>query len=313
MSEISLAKRAMLVSISIKLEGLLGERRDKQASSLVTSTYTVAENRAKASKYLINRKHQSVKSVVAAAQQIRATVYRYTFPWGDSTLRLLPAKAYGEFKLQLDRDIVNLNAALDSYYTFYPFLVKQSEFELGALFDFAQYPSLEQIKDMFWVSVGYLPMPETGNFIAEIAQDAADHARETIIQQTRDATQDAFFDVVQRVERTVKSLVDSLTAYKPKTRHDEKVQGIFRDSLIENVKDISRLISTLNFTEDHKIDKLSKELDRLAVYSAEILRINAGMRATIIQDGQALLEKLESFKKSEQEVDDIVADMHHYA
>ena len=308
-----LARRAMLVSVSIKLEGLLGERRDKQASSMVTSTYSVAENRAKASKYLINRKHTSVKGVIAAAQQVRAVVYRYTFPFGDSALRLLPSKAHDEFSRKLKESVAGLNESLDRYYTFYPFLVQQSESELGALFDNSQYPSVEKVKQMFKISIGYLPMPETQNFIADIANEAADEARNTIVQQTRDASQEAFQDVVSRVEKTVSCLVDSLSSYKPKVSGNDKVEGIFRDSLIENVKDISRLISVLNFTEDTTITKLSVQLDRLARYGAGTLRDNHHHRHLVINEGKDLMATLEAMKKTEIEVDDIVESMRHFA
>src|ERR1700732_2123689 len=94
----NLAKNAMLVSVSIINGGLLGERRDATASNLVQNTYGTADHRTKASKYLIDRKHKSVKQVVAASQRVREVSYRYSMPWGDDKSRLLPVKTADEFR-----------------------------------------------------------------------------------------------------------------------------------------------------------------------------------------------------------------------
>src|SRR5215469_7370003 len=75
----SLQSSAMLVGVTLKLGGLLGERRDAGASAMVAEKYSAAEKTCKASKYLINRQHKAVKAVQAAAQRIRDCGYNTRF------------------------------------------------------------------------------------------------------------------------------------------------------------------------------------------------------------------------------------------
>lgn len=300
-----LSRRAMLVSVTIKLEGLLGERRDRGASELVENHYSVTSKRAKASKYLIDRSHPKVKAVIAAAQQVRAVSYRYTFPWGDSNLRLLPVKAHGEFRDRLNAAMGELKCAQEEYIKAYPHLVHASESELGGLFDKSEYPDPSRVAAMFKTSTGYWPMPEGGHFVADIAAECVKEARETITHDNAVRTSQAINDLIARVEQTVSVFVDKLSQYR-KDPESDKAYGIFRDSLISNVKDMARLIRTLNFTDDPGISGLASHVERLAQYSAEHLRDNHYTREEMVTQGQALLAKLDSFKKSDIEVDRMI-------
>src|SRR6266436_5319924 len=174
--KMQLAKSAMLVTANIVNGGLLGERRDNMASLLVENTYNTAHRRTKASKYLIDRKHKSVKQVIAASQRIREVIYRYTMPWGDDNSRLLSVKLLGTFREKLNPAITELNEARENYIQHYPALVSASERDLGELFDRSQYPPANQIGDLFTTKVSYWPIPESHNFIAEISEEAAKEA-----------------------------------------------------------------------------------------------------------------------------------------
>ncbi len=308
-----LAKRALLVSVTIRLEGLLGERRDKQASELVTSTYSAQSKRAKASKFLIDRRHPKVKAVIAAAQQVRAVAYRYTFPWGDSGLRLLPVKAHPLFATKMDEALRDLKATQAEYLLYYPSLVKASESELGRLFDLSQYPEPERVANLFKSGVEYWPMPEGGHFVADIAAESAKEARDTLTKANLERTNEAVNDLIGRVERTVQMYVDKLAAYKPKAGDtDGRIEGIFRDSLVENVADMSRLIKALNFTDDAGLNGLATQVDRLARHTASSLRDDKDIRTSMISEGQALINKLDSFRKVDTEVDNLIASIADY-
>ena len=312
--KVDLARHAMLVSITIKLEGLLGERRDRGASELVETTYSVAHKRAKASKYLIDRRNAKVKAVIAAAQQVRAVAYRYTFPWGDSNLRLLPVTVHTQFKNDLEVSLSGLNHAIDEYVKIYPQLVKDSETELNGLFDSGEYPHVSKVRSMFKISSGYWPVPDSGHFVADIANEAADEARQSIIHDNSQRTADAINHLIARVEQTVKHFVDKLGAYRTEIDKfgKEKIFGIFRDSLVENVRDMSVLVRKLNFTNDASIEQLGKHLDRLTVSSADFLRENAETRQNMVLEGQALLAKLDAFRKTDIEVDAMIDSVSDY-
>jgi RNA polymerase-binding transcription factor DksA len=304
----------MLNSVSIKLEGLLGERRDKAASDLVADHYQTTHNRTKASKHLIDRKHPKVRNVVSAAQAVRATVYKLTFPWGDSAMRLLPAKAFPEFDKKIRESVAELQSCIEEYIREYPNLVDTSRVELNGMFDATQYPDQDKLASMFKVSCNYWPMPASGHFVADIASDAANEARETIVRETIARSNHAVNDMVSRVESAVKSYVDRLSAYRKEVDDygTTTISNIFRDSLIDNLREISRLTRAMNFTDDAGLEAVANQVERLARVVPDTLRNDKHTRDTMVTEGQQLLAKLDSYRKLDEDVDNAMNNMADY-
>ena len=309
-----LAKSAMLVSASIVNGGLLGERKDATASSLVENTYGIANKRTKASKYLIDRKHKSVKQVVAASQRVREVVYRYTMPWGDEKMRLLPVKLADAFKVKLDTAIAELQEAREEYIQNYPALVAASERDLGELFDRGQYPGTDKIRDLFTVKVNYWPMPESNHFIAEISAGAAKEAKEGIEREIEQRLLEATYDMVKRAKEVVVAFVDKLEKFS--LDESGKPTVTFRDSLVDNIKDTAFLIERMNLTNNPQVAKIVLDLKRLCTISADKLRrahpAYNSTRATALATGQEVLINLTMLDLKDQEVSGMVADAGDY-
>jgi len=326
-----LAKSAMLVSANVVNGGLLGERKDDKASALIEDTYNVAERRTKASKFLIDRKHKSVKQVVAASQRVREVVYKYTMPWGDDKTRLLPIKLIDTFKVKIGTALAELEEARENYLTHYPSLVSDSERDLAELFDRSQYPTVEKARLLFKSKVTYWPIPDSAHFIAEIAEESANEAREMIKREIEDRLIEASYDMVRRAKEVVSIYVDKLENYKPtkpvidentgyKKRHwrtgkveTEASNGTaFRDSLVENVKETARLIENMNLTGNPEIAKVVKDLNRLSGFAAYHLRKSDAIRAQALTAGQQMLVNLTMLDLKDQEVSDMVTDASDY-
>ena len=315
-----LAKSAMLVSASIVNGGLLGERRDNQASLLVENTYSVAHRRTKASKYLIDRKHKAVKQVVAASQRVREVVYRYTMPWGDDKMRLLPVKTADEFRTRVGVAITELEEARENYIRHYPALVSASERDLGQLFNHSQYPSVDKIRDLFTVKVAYWPIPESNHFIAEISKEAAQDAKDSIEREIEQRLLEATYDMVRRAKEVVSTYVDKLEKFK--VDEDGKAETTFRDSLVDNVRDTAQLIERMNLTNNPQIKKVVLDLKRLSEFAAYHLRKRDDVRKKALTAGQEVLinltmldlkdQNLTMLDLKDQEVSDMVADASDY-
>ena len=300
-----LAKSAMLVSVSIVNGGLLGERRDNVASLLVENTYSVAHRRTKASKYLIDRRHKAVKQVVAASQRVREVVYRFTLPWGDDKSRLLPVKLADVFRDKINVAVLELQEARENYIQHYPALVAASERDLGELFDRSQYPQANQIGDLFTTKVSYWPIPESNNFIAEISEEAAKEAKNSIESEIEQRLIDATYDMVKRAKEVVSIYIDKLEKFRIKG-DDGKSENNFRDSLVDNLKDTAHLIEQMNMTDNPQINKVIKDLRRLYGFSAWGLRKRHDIRDKALSAGKEVLLNLTMLNLKDQEVSDMV-------
>lgn len=310
----NLSKQAMLVSVTIINGGLLGERRDNTASALVENTYGVAHRRAKASKYLIDRKHKAVRQVVAASQRVREIVYRYTMPWGDEKLRLLPVKTADEFRSKVTVAMDELEAARAEYIQEYPALVAASERDLGELFDRSQYPGVDRIQELFTAKVGYWPIPESNHFIAEISNEAAKEAKENIEREIEERLLEATYDMVRRAKEVVEAYIEKLE--NTRVGDDGKPQGVIRDSLTDNLKDTANLIERMNLTENPQINKVALDLKRLAdLNSASYLRSTrffSDMKDQSLTKAKHIMVNLQMLDLKDQEVAAMVADGGEY-
>lgn len=303
-----LAKSAMLVSVNITNGGLLGERKDRQASQLVETTYSIAQKRAKASKYLIDRNHKSVRAVVAASQRVREVMYKYTMPWGDEKVRLLPVDLYETFKEKVSQAEADLRAAWDDYLIAYPSLIAASEVDLGGLFDRNQYPSVAETRDLFSYRLNFWPIPESGHFVANIAQKAADEAKKAIEGEIEERLLDTTMHLVDRVRETVTKFVDkmsTLVVVEP-TGEVTALEGIFRDSLINNCRDVANLVDSMNLAQNPKISEIVRDLRRMASYTADELREDRIFRVESLRRGQSILKKLDNIKKVDRDTRELI-------
>lgn len=304
-----LSKSAMLVKSRVELKGLLGERRDQGATQHVEETYQVAERRAKVGKFLIAQNVKSVKAVRASAQAIRECTYRHTFAWLDSEMRLLPAKNYESFKRQYDAATVAHWTNIDAYIDEYPMLVEDAKHPaprgLGCLFDPNQYPHVDRIRGMFKASLEYWPMPSSNNFVANIAAEEAALAKAEMERKMKEVITASFNDIVERCEKAVAHLVDKLSNFQ-EGDNVKRPQGIFRDSLVDNIADLANLIRNLNFTEDLEIERLATQLDRLRRYPPYRLRQDRDSRGFVADDGRAFLADLANMKRVDAEVGEIM-------
>ena len=305
-----LAKNAMLISANVINGGLLGERRDATATELVENTFFVTQRRTKTSKWLIDRKHKSVRRCVASAQRIREIIWHHTMPWGHDKMRLVPVKIHAELAGKLETAIADLKDAWDEFIIAYPSLVAASERELGGLFDRSQYPSADRARTLFKVSINYWPLPDPGQFLAEIAKDAADEAKAAIGLEIETRLLEGSQDMLRRARETIETMVSKLEKYVPV--FEGKVEGVFRDSLIDNVRDMAGLIEKLNLTDNREINEIATKMLRLSAHSAQALRDRTSLRVNAVQSGKELLAKLDNLDLRDKEVNDILAGVSDY-
>jgi hypothetical protein len=319
MQEQNLSKHAVLVSVNIINGGLLGERKDKQASALVQSTYQVSDKRAKASKYLIDRQAKVVKRVIAAGQRVREVVYRYSLPWGDEKMRLVTMGTLDEFRHKLTIAISDLELAWDDYNQAYPDLRDQSELELGPLFNADEYPAANKIRNMFCISVNYWPFPESGHFVADMSRQAASEAKHGMEREIEERLIAGTQHLVARAQKVVAEFIEKLEAVDPEVDSNGKLKfsgKVIRDSLIDNIGDTANLIDRMNLTENAQIAKVVKDLNRLCVFSAEHWRSNPSAyereKPQALATANEILTQMNAINMRDQEISDMVTEGGEY-
>ena len=132
--------------------------------------------------------------------------------------------------------------------------IERAKRRLGDAFDSADYPSVEEIVGRFTMKLTYRLVPDTHDFrIDNLSHDRNEKLRVDIQADVDDCIKDAMKSVEDRLVDTVSHLGEVCAKYG----HDPKgkVIGRFKDSTVEKVTELAKLLPHLNITDDPRIDK----------------------------------------------------------
>ena len=239
-------------------------------------------------KHLFEGRNNRVKEAISAYSAVYTFVKDNTVPW-TTGVELLNINHYMEFTSGLRQLIDAANAAVDDLYKHWDDEVRA---DLKRLADIAyakgkpnlanpsDYPSADEMRARFGIEVRYMPVPTTGDFRVGIS----DEDKQSLQQQLDDATANASRHVISQMLEPMQRAVDKL---KVKIGDDG---SIFRDSLIDNLVDVSNRMAKVNISDDPVIYERIKDLQSLIhtyANNKDVLRSSQTVRekaATQIDD-----------------------------
>ena len=237
----SLAESAVLVSLNISQ--WTARRFDKAASADVTGRNGAVSSAARVNKLLIGKAH--TEALQSAASEARATHDRLTLPWGARGQAILAACGFLKYREAMSPLRQRFEDAAAKFCADYPALRDAARKDLGELFNADDYPAPEEITRRFAFALSFSPVPEKGDFRVDIPSDALAEIRAEVEASTKAAAVDAVQDVYRRVSDVCRAMSDKLAGYKP-GNDGERAQGIFRDSLVGNVRELADVLPALN-------------------------------------------------------------------
>lgn len=164
----------------------------------------------------------------------------------------------------------------------------------AVIFDAAEFRRV--MAKRFYVRTEPLPVPNASHFEDSIRQMLGQDA-ESVNIRLADAEQEARRELMRRLIAPVKAMADKLSeAPKVGKNGKEKEDIIFRDTLVQNIRDIARLAPKLNITGDAQIDAFAKEMDQLSAADPDTLREDKGTRAKTAETAADLLRRLDGYK-----------------
>ena len=277
-----LTEKAMIVKLTITKWS--ARKHDRKISKEVAANYGTSEDRGRYNKVLIAQNH--LKAIQQSENATRTFHYQQTLPWKDDGARILPSANY----LEYTQEIRQLKAAFEkevaAFIDSYPALVAQARYELNGLFDAADYPDPAKIGSKFKFEVEVDPLPCADDFRVTLQAGEVDKIKGEIAARLKAAEQDAVNDLYNRLHSAVKHMMEKL----------QDKEGIFRDSLVTNIRDLCELIPRLNFTGDSRLEELSAQAEKdLAAYDPEDLRKNQFARMETADAAVDLLAKMAGY------------------
>lgn len=291
----SLANSAMLASVKIRC--WTARKYDRRISDATNEAHNAKADAGRYNKALLGK--DALATVTAISTKARTELYARTSPWMDDGPRILTAVGYLPFAREMRALRAEYGVAVSDFVASYDDFVSEAKSRLGSMFDPADYPSADEVAKRFGFDIVIQPVPQSGDFrvtAAGISDVEREAIKADIERRTADAINAAMQDVANRVVEKVGHMVEKLRAYTPARDTGDKAQGVFRDSLVENVRELADLLPSLNLTNDTRLDAIAARIKaELTFHDADELRDDVNARKLTADAAESILRDVNVF------------------
>lgn len=288
MSKNWLASKAMLASLTISQWS--ARRLDRDITDEVNESHGASADAGRYNKLLVAK--SAIDPIQKVVNEARLAHLEMTQPWADIGPRLLPAALYMKYTERMSALRTAFEREVDLFARDYPSHVEARRVALNGLFKEKDYPA--DVRKLFCFDVAILPCPDASDFRVELAAEHADDIRRDIERRMQEAMDTAMQEPIRRIVESVGRMAARLRAYKP-AAGGNKAEGVFRDTLVENVRELAELLPAFNLKGDPKLDALTRRMnDELCVEDAKALRENDHARASVAASADAILAEAQA-------------------
>lgn len=260
----SIASSAMFAELSIG--NWTARKLDRKATKETTSANGASDDAGAFHKKLLSCPELEAiqKHIANTRQNIH---YRLTMPWSDLGVRLLPTAMFAEYYKEITAAETEFHRLVDAFLQAYTWAQAQAQARLGNLFSSDDYPSVEIVAAKFRFRHSQTPIPDAGDFRLDIGNEAQDTLRKQYADFYAQQLNNAMGDVWQRTYDALQKMSERLDYA------DADNKKIFRDSLVDNVREMLGLLSKFNVTGDQRMENMRVRLeDAMLGVSADALR-----------------------------------------
>lgn len=285
----SIGSRAMLVDLTIKKWA--ARAKDKKVSAQVAEDNGSDPTMGSYSKLLLAK--DALKEINEIATSLYAEHIRRTLPWLDNGARMLSASGYFEYSALVAAAEVKWDAAVARFIANYDSYHNAAIVSLGLLYDPNDYPEAAQLRKKFAIGYNVFPIPDAQDerLRAAVGADEAEKIAIKITEAQNSAYAAAVQTVYERIADVISHMSEKLRAY---TVTADGTTGVFRDSLVDNVKDLVGILPTLNVTGDPMITEITARLEtELCAVPAVDLRVNSRARTRVADSADAILAQMQ--------------------
>lgn len=265
--------------------------KDRRASKDAATASGADEHAFETRKRLLVGADEKLKAIHKAIDEARVAHYEMTLPWTTTGVndvgrrtggRLLPNTLFVEYTQRMADHKKAMTTALSEFVPLYPELMKKAQQKLGRSFDITEYPNPASIESHFDLSFDFQPIPKGDDFKG-LPQAQLNALAKKINENTRRMTENAMQDVWIRMHEAVAHMADRLCS----------PDKLFHNSLVENTRDVARLMAHLNVTSDARVEDIRKKVEKhLCQHDAKYLREHPVERARVGAMAASILQEM---------------------
>ena len=285
-----LSQKAVLAHIAIG--GWSARKLDRKITDETNQRYNASADTGRYNKLLMPK--EALDGINKVQSEARGEHYRVTMAWMDDGARILPSAMYMGYMKSM-RDLkAKYEAEVRKFVKAYPQIVKDAPSRLGDAFNANDFPAADRIHGMFYFDIKVMPCPDAQDFRVDLAAEHLEDVKADIEQRMKEALDAAMKEPVKRIIDVVGNMADRLKNYKPAVGK-LRAEFTFRNSLVENVRDLVGLLPSFNLTGDEALRKITKQMqDALVKYDADELRTDAKIRKRVADEAGRILAQAEA-------------------
>jgi hypothetical protein len=286
-----LNKKAVLVSLN---EGMWSAKKyDQKASNKTEKAHGAKHGVARVNKQLVAK--EVIGNVLNKYGAVRAFFKTTTRPWLRG-IGILKNSAYEEFIKGITPLILEAEKAADELIPIYPDLYEQSKIDLAEMWNADDYPHPSKIRGKFYIKYRFMPVPDTGDFRVEgLGKESSEEIRKNIEDSIKEGLAESMKVTYQELAKYISNMIEKLDD-GPKSRKNSKGHQTFRDSLVDNIKNLVERLPKLNINDDPELYKLGQDIaEKLCKFDAEELRDDKKLRKEIRNRAQEALKNIEGY------------------
>ena len=279
----NLNDRALLVQLTISQ--WTARKYDKKATQQVADANNTTMSAGRFNKSLLPM-NDLLDHVHKKATHIRTKFYENTLPWGMEGTQMLPSNNYLAFMTDFRKEKAEWQYLVDQFIGNYDQLRLDAKRLLNGLYNDADYPDEQDIARKFKMDMAIFPVPST-DFRVSIASDELTRIQEDVERRVAEAQTVAMKEVWDRLYDRVKHMAEKLSDPK----------AIFRDTLVENTKEMCALLPRLNFMDDPNLEALRLEVEGALIKHPDALRNDPDLRRDTAVEAKQIMDKMSVFMK----------------
>ena len=281
---------AMLVSL--RIAAWSGRLYDRAASTHVAVHHDASTSAGRYNKRLLPK--DAFAALTATVSRARTAHYEQTLPWDDKGARLLTVANYERYTELMDGLCEKMVRERARFVEDYEDNIERARLDLGRLFRIGDYPSSAALKSKFSIRYRISAVPDADHFIARLAGDDTERVKRDIESQVEERLHGAVGDLYRRLGEAVERVSDRL-------REDGDGKPlVFRNSMIENIRDLVDVVPRLNIFGDGELARLCEQVkERIASVEPDALRpsrtFDPAARRRVKRDADALMEQFAGY------------------
>lgn len=243
------AENCLLIRVQISVWA--PTKKDKKATTTVESVHHVSQVGQFSKKLL---QSDALKNIGSLQQRVYQLIDKKTLPWDNRSFGIIPASEFFPLQDELNSYKAQFDAAVEQFVSCdYAIAIDEARNRLNGLFVPEDYPSQSELRKKFRFEIDTQAVP-TDDLRVSVSDSEAAILKAQVQASIERRLNGALADLCGRLKERLETMTDTLADSKK----------VFRDSLIENIREMVPDLRKLNITNDSGIAKILNEVEEFA-------------------------------------------------